>query len=170
MAKRSTILRNWPKYLLQWGVLGAIIVFLTGIIPSETAVDPEAYCPMGGLQALATYLANNSLPCSMSSLQVMMGIALVAAVVLLGIVIAVAAGSGEQDGPLTPNEAKKIVLQDLGISESKADSVHAHTTTENGKACYLIYVTVDGENWEYIVDGFSGEILKKAENDHGHTH
>ena len=54
MAKRSTILKNWPKYLLQWGVLGAIIVFLTGIIPSETAVDPEAYCPMGGLQALAT--------------------------------------------------------------------------------------------------------------------
>ena len=82
MTKRSVIIRNWPKYLLQWGVLGAIIVFLTGIIPSETAVDPEAYCPMGGLQAFATYLANNSLPCSMSSLQVMMGIALVAAVVL----------------------------------------------------------------------------------------
>jgi polyferredoxin len=82
MAKRSTILRNWPKYLLQWGVLGALIVFLTGIIPSETAVDPETYCPMGGLQALATYLANNSLPCSMSALQMMMGIALVAAVVL----------------------------------------------------------------------------------------
>ena len=82
MAKRSTIIRNWPKYLLQWGVLIALIVFITGIIPSEEAVDPEAYCPMGGLQALATYLANNSLPCSMSSLQVMMGIALVAAVVL----------------------------------------------------------------------------------------
>ena len=82
MSKRSTILRNWPKYLLQWGVLAALVVFLTGIIPSEEAVDPEAYCPMGGLQALATYLANNSLPCSMSSLQVMMGIALVAAVVL----------------------------------------------------------------------------------------
>ena len=75
-------MRNWPKYLLQWGVLGAIIVFITGLVPSETAADPEAYCPMGGLQALATYLANNSLPCSMSSLQVMMGIALVAAVVL----------------------------------------------------------------------------------------
>ena len=95
---------------------------------------------------------------------------IVAAVVLLGIVIAVAAGSGEQDGPLTPNEAKKIVLQDLGIGESKADSVHAHTTMENGKACYLIYVTVDGENWEYIVDGFSGEILSKTKNDHGHSH
>ncbi len=82
MSKRSTIIKNWPKYLLQWGVLAAIILFVTGLIPSEEAVDPEAYCPMGGLQALATYLANNSLPCSMSSLQVMMGIALVAAVVL----------------------------------------------------------------------------------------
>ena len=82
MRKRSNIIKNWPKYLLQWGVLAALVVFITGLIPSETPVDPEAYCPMGGLQALATYLANNSLPCSMSSLQVMMGIALAAAVVL----------------------------------------------------------------------------------------
>ena len=82
MAKRSTIISNWPKYVLQWGVLAALIVFLTGIIPSKEAVDPETYCPMGGLQALATYLAKGSLPCSMSSVQVMMGIALVAAIVL----------------------------------------------------------------------------------------
>ena len=82
MAKKSTILKNWPKYLLQWGVLVALIVFITGLIPSEEAVDPEKYCPMGGLQALATYLANNSLPCSMSMVQIAMGIALVAAVVL----------------------------------------------------------------------------------------
>ena len=82
MARKSTILKNWPKYLLQWGVLAALIVFITGIVPSENAVDPEAYCPMGGLQALATYLSRGSLPCSMSSVQVMMGIALVAAIVL----------------------------------------------------------------------------------------
>ena len=82
MARKSTIIRNWPKYLLQWGVLAALIVFITGLVPSENAVDPEAYCPMGGLQALATYLSRGSLPCSMSSVQVMMGIALVAAIVL----------------------------------------------------------------------------------------
>ena len=82
MAKKSTILKNWPKYLLQWGTLAALILFLTGLIPSKESADPEAYCPLGGLQALATYLAQGSLPCSMSSLQVMMGIALVAAVVL----------------------------------------------------------------------------------------
>ena len=82
MAKKSMIRKNWPKYLLQWGVLAALVLFLTGLIPSKEAADPEAYCPLGGLQALATYLAQGSLPCSMSSLQVMMGIALVAAVVL----------------------------------------------------------------------------------------
>ena len=82
MSKRSIIKNNWPKYLLQWGVLAAIIVFLSGIITFEEPADLEKYCPLGGLQALATYLANNSLPCSMSSLQVMMGIVLAAAVIL----------------------------------------------------------------------------------------
>ena len=82
MARKSIIIKNWPKYLLQWGILIALIVFMTGIIPSKEVVDPETYCPMGGLQALATYLAKESLPCSMSSVQVMMGIALVAAIVL----------------------------------------------------------------------------------------
>ena len=82
MAKKSMIRKNWPKYLLQWGVLAALVLFLTGLIPSKEAADPETYCPLGGLQALATYLAQGSLPCSMSSVQVMMGIALVAAVVL----------------------------------------------------------------------------------------
>ena len=82
MSKRSTIIKNWPKYLLQWGVLASLILFLTGIISSENAADPETYCPMGGLQALATYLANNSLPCSMSMLQISMCLALAVAVVL----------------------------------------------------------------------------------------
>lgn len=82
MAKKSTILKNWPKYLLQWGVLAALIIVITGIIPGKEPADPEAYCPVGGLEALTTYLVNGSLPCSMSSLQIMMGIMLAAGVVL----------------------------------------------------------------------------------------
>lgn len=82
MAKRSNIIKNWPKYVLQWGVLVSLILVLSGLIPSIASSDPEAYCPMGGLQALATYLAQGSLPCSMTSLQVLMGLALVASVVL----------------------------------------------------------------------------------------
>ena len=82
MAKKSIIIKNWPKYIMQWGVLTALIAFICGLIPTDKAVDPEAYCPMGGLQAFATYLANDSLPCSMTSLQVMMGAALLVAVML----------------------------------------------------------------------------------------
>lgn len=80
MAKQSTIKRNWPKYLLQWGVLAALAAFL--LIPGKDPANPEAYCPMGGLQALATFFVRGSLPCSMSMVQIVMGIALAAAVVL----------------------------------------------------------------------------------------
>ena len=80
--KKKLIKKNWPKYVLQWGVLLALIVFISGLIPSEKPVDPETYCPMGGLEAITTYLVNNSLPCSMSTLQIMMGIVLAFAVML----------------------------------------------------------------------------------------
>ena len=77
---------NWPKNLLQWGTLAALVFFLSGLaaklFPKMHAVDPERLCPFGGLQALATFFQRGSLPCSMSSLQIMMGIALAAAVIL----------------------------------------------------------------------------------------
>lgn len=77
---------NWPKYVLQWGTLATIIFFLSGlaskVFTKMEPADPETYCPMGGLEALTTYLVNGSLPCSMSSMQIMMGIALAAAVIL----------------------------------------------------------------------------------------
>lgn len=80
MAKQSTIKKNWPKYLLQWGVLVALAAFL--LIPGKNPANPEAYCPMGGLQALTTFFVRGSLPCSMSMVQIVMGIVLAAAVVL----------------------------------------------------------------------------------------
>lgn len=80
MAKKSTIIRNWPKYLLQWGVLVALAAFL--LIPCKNPANPEAYCPMGGLQALTTFFVRGSLPCSMSMVQIVMGIVLAASVVL----------------------------------------------------------------------------------------
>ena len=49
---------------------------------SEKPVDVEAYCPFGGLQAFGTYLVNNSLACSMSMLQIMMGLVLAVGVIL----------------------------------------------------------------------------------------
>lgn len=81
MRRKNVIKGNWPRYVLQWGVLISLFLFLTNIIKSES-VDPETYCPVGGLQALTTYLVRGSLPCSMSSVQIMMGITLALAVML----------------------------------------------------------------------------------------
>ena len=85
MAKKSTFRTNWPKWALQWGTLAAIIFFLSGLAAKLCGLepsDPETYCPMGGLQAFVTFLVNGSLPCSMSSVQILMGFALAAAVIL----------------------------------------------------------------------------------------
>lgn len=79
MAKKSTVIGNWPKWVLQWAVLAALVLFLSGL-PATS--DPETYCPFGGIQAFVTFLVKSSLPCSMSSVQIMMGLVLAAAVIL----------------------------------------------------------------------------------------
>ena len=63
--KLNSLKKNWMKHLLQWGVLITIILFLTKLFGNETA-DPEAYCPMGGLETLATYLVRGSMACGMT--------------------------------------------------------------------------------------------------------
>lgn len=81
MRRKSVISGNWPRYVLEWGVLAALVLLIGGIIKTEN-VDPETYCPMGGLQAFTTYLVRGSLPCSMSSVQIMMGLVMAMGVML----------------------------------------------------------------------------------------
>ncbi len=73
---------NYAKHLLQWGTLAAIVGTIAWATFAEKPVDVEKYCPFGGLEAFGSYLVNHSLACSMSMLQIMMGLALVAGVVL----------------------------------------------------------------------------------------
>ena len=73
---------NYLKHLLQWGVLIAIAGTVSWAAWGDQPVDVEKYCPFGGLQAFGTYLVNNSLACSMSMLQIMMGLVLAAGVIL----------------------------------------------------------------------------------------
>ena len=72
---------NYPKHILQWGVLAALVGTICWGAYSDTPVDVEKYCPFGGLQAFGTYIVNHSLACSMSMLQIMMGLVLAAGVV-----------------------------------------------------------------------------------------
>lgn len=73
---------NYAKHILQWGVLAAIAATVAWAKIAEKPVDVEKYCPFGGLEAFGSYLANHSLACSMSMLQIMMGFALVAGILL----------------------------------------------------------------------------------------
>ncbi len=75
---------NWPKIILSWGTLILITLFLTSIIPGSSRPDPEAFCPFGGLQALGAFLVNDTLACSMSMDQIVLGIILAVGVVLVG--------------------------------------------------------------------------------------
>ena len=165
MAKKSTILKNWPKYLLQWGVLAALIVFITGIIPSEEAVDPEKYCPMGGLQALATYLAKSSLPCSMSMIQIAMGIALAAAVVLFSKLFCAYICPVGTIQDLLSKARKAMHIKGIKISNgSVADK--ALRIVKYALVFWIFYMTVSASElfcknldpYYAIATGFKGEI------------
>lgn len=74
--------RNWPKLVLQWGALAAIVIFIVGAAVSGSKADPEAYCPFGGLQALGSFMASESLTCSMTFVQIMMGVVLAVGIIL----------------------------------------------------------------------------------------
>lgn len=74
---------NWLKNVLQWGTLAAIVGFIVyGFTWGAKPADVEAYCPFGGLQALGSYLVRDSLACSMSMVQIMMGVVLAVGVIL----------------------------------------------------------------------------------------
>jgi polyferredoxin len=75
--------QNYYKLIYQFAIIG-ILVFMGFRILFNKAYTPdfEAYCPFGGLQALGSFFTMGSLSCSMTSTQIMMGVAL-----LLGIVL-----------------------------------------------------------------------------------
>lgn len=169
MAKKSAIVRNWPRYLLQWGVLAALVFVLSGlaglIFGRAEAPDPEAYCPFGGLEALATYGVRDSLPCSMSSLQIMMGIVLAAAVILFSKLFCgylCPVGTLED---LLAKLRKAIGLKPIPVKGGVADKVLR--IIKYGLVFWLFYMTATSSElfckkldpYYAVATGFKGEIV-----------
>jgi predicted small lipoprotein YifL len=75
-----------------------------------------------------------------------------------------------KDGPLTVEDAKKVVLNDLGVKERNVDSIDVHMTPIGDSMGYIVYVSMGEEHLQYVVDGITGEILHKEETDEGHHH
>lgn len=75
--------RNGIRNLIQLGILGTAIFWLIRVLlDPELYVDFEAYCPMGGIQTFFTFLENGALACSMSGMQLILGIVLMVCVLL----------------------------------------------------------------------------------------
>lgn len=82
MAAKKNI-RNYPRLVLQYGILVLLAYMLIRpLFDKDYFAEAEAYCPFGGLQSLASYISSNSLACSMTTVQVALGIALLIGVVL----------------------------------------------------------------------------------------
>lgn len=75
--------QNWYKLVYQFAIIG-ILTFMGFRLLFDKAYAPdfEAYCPFGGIQALGSYLTMDSLSCSMTSTQIMMGVVLFIGIVL----------------------------------------------------------------------------------------
>lgn len=80
----SKLKTNPYRLIIQLAVI-AFLVFMGIRFYADKNYYPdfEAYCPFGGIQALSSYFVNNSLACSMTSTQIVMGIILIAIIVLV---------------------------------------------------------------------------------------
>lgn len=78
----SKIKKNLWRHVLQLGVIALIVGFIVKVFFGGKPADVEAYCPLGGLESLATFLNSNTLACSMSIVQIMIGIVLAIGVIL----------------------------------------------------------------------------------------
>lgn len=45
-------IKNWQRYVLEWGILAALIVFILVSHVIGGRINPDTYCPFGGIQAL----------------------------------------------------------------------------------------------------------------------
>ncbi len=79
MAKKG--IKNKWRVSLQW-----LVLVLLGYMLIRLFVDPnyvadfEAYCPFGGLQAVTNFFVHNALACSMTEVQIFLGVALMVGV------------------------------------------------------------------------------------------
>ena len=84
------------------------------------------------------------------------------AVMLLGLL----AGC-KNDGPLTEEEAKQIVIEHSGASAREAANVHVEN--KDGAVVFNVYVTVNNKSYTYVLHATTGEILSITEGS-GHSH
>ena len=67
---------------------------------------------------------------------------------------------GKKDTTITTAEAQTIALQELGTTAAEAGHTHVEAAQYDGKACYMVHVTVDGQE-HYVYIDQTGNVLNK---------
>ena len=81
--KKKSKSSNWPRKIIQWAVILTVVILAAlPLVKKGFTPDFEAYCPFGGVQALGSYLLNQSLACTMTSAQIVMGVLMMVGVFL----------------------------------------------------------------------------------------
>ncbi len=77
------IKRNGVRTIIQLALLAVIVYwFIRVLFNPQLFVDFEAYCPLGGIQSVFTFLDNGALACSMAGMQLVLGVVLLIGVLL----------------------------------------------------------------------------------------
>jgi polyferredoxin len=81
---KRNIKTNPYRLIFQIVILGLIAYMIIRLFTDKNyTADFEAYCPFGGLLAFTSFLVNDSLACSMTSVQIVMGGMLILSIILL---------------------------------------------------------------------------------------
>jgi len=80
MKKRNI---NYFRLIIQWAVLLLLAyMVIRPYFDKQYTAYFETYCPFGGIQALSGYFVTNTLACSMTSVQIAIGLALIVCIVI----------------------------------------------------------------------------------------
>ena len=69
---------------------------------------------------------------------------------------------------ITQEEAVTIALNEMGITEADASSIHVHEGTHLNELCYNVYINLADGGMSYVISRISGAILQIAEGGHSH--
>ena len=82
----------------------------------------------------------------------------IATPLLIALSVTLFAACGKKE--ITPAKVQEIALQELGTTAEKAGHTHVEPAEYDGVVCYMVHVTLDGQE-HYVYVDTTGKVLHK---------
>lgn len=83
-----------------------------------------------------------------------------AVLLLVALMVSVFAACANKTSIVTQEQAQEIALEQAGLTEENADSIHTHIDTHQGIPCYSVHITADGKEFSFLISAADGQILE----------